>query len=98
VCVSALLITFLDAFINVFFGALTIVIFARVLLSWVQARLPWGLNDFIFSVTEPIMAPIRRALPVAAGMDFSPLITLVLLQLVEQLVLRALPPTLPCLT
>jgi YggT family protein len=98
VCVSALLITFLDAFIIVFFGALTIVIFARVLLSWVQARLPWGLNDFSFSVTEPIMAPIRRALPVAAGMDFSPLITLVLLQLVEQLVLRALPPTLPCLT
>jgi YggT family protein len=97
VCVSALLITFLDAFVNVFFGALTIVIFGRVLLSWVQARLPWGLNDFIFSVTEPIMAPIRRALPVAAGMDFSPLIALVLLQLVEQLVLRALPPTLPCL-
>jgi len=51
-------------------------------------------DDFIFSVTEPILAPIRRALPMAAGMDFSPLIALVLLQLVEQLLLRILPPAL----
>jgi uncharacterized protein YggT (Ycf19 family) len=33
-------------------------------------------------------------LPVAAGMDFSPLIALVLLQLIEQLLLRILPPVL----
>jgi len=85
---------YLEAFINVLFLGLTLLIFGRVILSWVSTRLPWGLNDFIFSVTEPILAPIRRALPMAAGMDFSPLIALVLLQLVEQLLLRILPPAL----
>jgi YggT family protein len=93
-CPGCLVIVYLEAFINVLFLGLTIAIFGRVLLSWVSTRLPWGLSDFIFSVTEPILAPIRRALPVAAGMDFSPLIALVLLQLVEQLLLRILPPVL----
>jgi YggT family protein len=93
-CAGCLVVVYLEAFINVLFLGLTIVIFGRVILSWVPARLPWGLNDFIFSVTEPILAPIRRALPMAAGMDFSPLIALVLLQLIEQLLLRILPPAL----
>jgi YggT family protein len=93
-CAGCLLAVYLEAFINVLFLGLTIVIFGRVILSWVPTRLPWGLNDFIFSVTEPILAPIRRALPMAAGMDFSPLIALVLLQLVEQVLLRILPPAL----
>ncbi|MHB8631332.1 MAG: YggT family protein [Candidatus Limnocylindria bacterium] len=93
-CTTCLLIVYAQAFINVLFLGLTIAIFGRVLLSWVPTRLPWGLNDFIFSLSEPILSPIRRALPAAAGMDFSPLIALVLLQLVEQLVLRLLPPVL----
>jgi YggT family protein len=93
-CAGCLFVVYLEAFINILFLGLTIVIFGRVILSWVPTRLPWGLNDFIFSVTEPILSPIRRALPMAAGMDFSPLIALVLLQLIEQLLLRILPPAL----
>ena len=93
-CAGCLLVVYLEAFINVLYLGLTLLIFGRVLLSWMPTRLPWGLNDFIFSVTEPILAPIRRALPMAAGMDFSPLVALVLLQLVERLLLRILPPAL----
>lgn len=96
-CVSALLITFAEAFINVFFNALMLAIFARVILSWVPTRLPLGLNDFVFAVTEPILGPIRRLLPAAAGMDFSPLVAFVALQVVPSMVLRLLPATLPCL-
>ena len=93
-CGTCLLIVYVEAFINVLSGALTIAVFARVLVSWVPTRLPWGLNDFVFAVTEPILGPIRRALPAAAGMDFSPLIALVALQLVTSLLLRVLPPAL----
>jgi YggT family protein len=97
-CVSALLITFIDAFVQVFFGALTIAIFIRVILSWVQTRLPFGISEFVFAVTEPILGPIRRMLPAAGGMDLSPLIALIALQyLLEPLVLRLLPAALPCL-
>ena len=93
-CASCLVVLYLEAFINVLYLGLTGVIFGRVLLSWIPTRLPWGLNDFIFSVSEPILAPIRRALPIAAGMDFSPLIALVLLQLIERVLLRMLPTAL----
>jgi YggT family protein len=93
-CAGCVVAVYLEAFINVLFLGLTVAIFGRVILSWVPMRLPWGLGDFIFSITEPILAPIRRALPMAAGMDFSPLIALVALQLVEQLLLRILPPAL----
>jgi YggT family protein len=91
-CAGCLLVLYLEAFINVLFLGLTVVIFGRVLLSWVSTRLPWRLGEFIFSVSEPMLAPIRRALPVTAGMDFSPLIALVLLQLIKPLILGILPP------
>jgi len=93
-CAGCLVNVYLEAFINVLYLALTIAIFARVILSWIPTRLPWGLNDFLLSVTEPILGPIRRAVPIAAGFDFSPLIALVLLQLAEQLLLKILPPVL----
>jgi len=92
VCATCLAIVYLEAFINVLYLALTIAIFGRVILSWVPTRLPWGLNDFLFSVTEPLLGPIRRALPLAAGMDLSPLVALIGLQLAEQLLLKLLPP------
>ena len=70
----ALLIVFIEAFINVLAQALTLAIFARVILSWVPVRLPWGLGEFVFAVSEPILAPIRRALPPMSGIDLSPLV------------------------
>jgi YggT family protein len=88
------LILFIEAFINVLAQALTVAIFARVLLSWMPAKLPWGLGDFVFSITEPILSPIRRALPFAGGMDFSPLVALIGIQVVASILLRILPPTL----
>jgi YggT family protein len=89
-----LLVLYLGVFVNLLFLGLTIVIFGRVLLSWIPTRLPWGLNDFVFSVSEPILAPIRRMLPMAGGMDLSPLVALVLLRLVESLLFRLLAPVL----
>jgi len=90
----AIVIVFLEAFINVLAQALTFAIFVRVLLSWVPMRLPWGLGEFVWSVTEPILAPIRRALPFMGGLDFSPLLALFAIQGVAPVLLRILPPTL----
>ena len=92
-CTSCLLIVFAEAFINVLAGALTLAIFARVILSWIpNARLPFGLGDFVFGVSEPILSPIRRATPFFGGIDFSPFIALFAIQLVSTLILRAIPP------
>jgi len=90
-CGSCLFFLFLEAFVNVLSGALTLAIFGRVLLTWIPSRLPLGLNEFIGGVTEPILGPIRRMLPAAGGMDFSPFVALVGIQLATSLVLRVLP-------
>lgn len=90
----AFLILFLEAFINALAFGLTLAIFVRVLLSWVPIKLPWGLGEFVWSVTEPVLSPIRRALPFMGGIDFSPFIALIAIQVIESILLRILPPPL----
>lgn len=89
------LLVFLEAFINVLAQALSLAIIVRVLLSWVPFRLPWGLGEFVWGISEPILAPIRRWLPFMGGMDLSPMVALIGIQIVESVLLRILPPTFP---
>jgi len=87
------LIVFIESFINVLGWALTLAIFVRVILSWIpNARLPFGLGEFVFAVSEPILGPIRRAMPFFGGVDFSPLVALLLIQVASSVLLRVLPP------
>lgn len=69
---------------------LSVLIIARVLLSWFQ---PQGTNpivQWIYRLTEPIMAPVRNLLPQMGGIDFSPILVLFGLQLLEQLLVNVL--------
>jgi len=61
--------------INILYWGLFILIFARIIFSWVNFG-PYELRDLVFRLTEPILAPVRRILPTSAGMDFSPMIVL----------------------
>lgn len=47
------------------------------------------LYDVIFAVTEPVLAPIRRILPQTGMIDFSPLVLIIILVVIER-VLNAL--------
>jgi YggT family protein len=44
------------------------------------------LND----ITEPILGPIRRILPPLGGIDLSPLVAIILIQVISNLLLQAL--------
>jgi len=45
----------------------------------------------IVDLTEPIIAPIRRVVPPVGGMiDLSPLIALILLQVIERVIINSL--------
>ena len=70
---------FLENFIRFVLIALWVLIFARVLLSWVNPRGGGALADFVIQTTEPILAPIRRLLPRSGMFDFSSLIVLLVL-------------------
>jgi YggT family protein len=93
VCPGCLFVVFLEALINVLSWALTLSIFMRVILSWVPGmRLPFGLGEFVWNISEPILGPIRRAIPLFGGIDFSPFIALLAIQAVASVLLRVLPP------
>jgi YggT family protein len=65
--------------------AFTLLIFGRVLLSWVDPAGRSQVGSFIYAVTEPILAPIRRALPRTGAFDLSPLIVLIFLSVLIRL-------------
>ncbi len=45
-------------------------------------RLVWSIGDFLYRVTEPVLAPIRNMLPNLGGIDISPWIVVLLIQIV----------------
>lgn len=77
-----------------FFTAIYWLIFARIILSFVAAFMridPYHpVMRFIYEITEPIMAPFRRLIPPVGGMDFSPIVVFLVLQLLEKWILDLL--------
>ncbi|MCC6604573.1 MAG: YggT family protein [Anaerolineae bacterium] len=80
--------------IHIIFRAFTYLVFARVILSWVRVD-PyhpfWGpILRFVYQATEPLLNPVRRLMPNMGGLDLSPLIVLVGLDLVRMLLIQIL--------
>ena len=59
------------------------IILVRVVLSWLPVDRDQAWARFIVDVTEPLVGPIRRILPPFGGLDFSPLVAMLLLQLLR---------------
>lgn len=79
--------SFVRALVDNLFTALWLILFARIVLSWVRPNPYHPIVQFIYQVTEPIMAPFRRLLPPAGGIDFSPIITFIALRFVHWIVI-----------
>src|SRR6201994_1872648 len=45
-------------------------------------RIVWTIGDFLYRVTEPVLRPIRNLMPNLGGIDLSPWIVVVLIQIV----------------
>jgi len=76
--------------IDTLFYAFSLAILIRVILSWVRFDPYHPVSVLIHQVTEPVLAPIRRFLPSTGMIDFSPLIALVLIQVVQVVLSRLL--------
>jgi YggT family protein len=76
---------FLSNLLQVAFVALWLLVLGRVLISWFDPVGRTQLGAFLVSTTEPILAPIRRALPQTGMVDFSPLIVLIVLSVLWRL-------------
>lgn len=86
---------FLQTFISyaVFFFTLAMIV--RVIMSFVVyfVRPPYpallvSIDRVVNQITEPILAPIRRMLPSFGGLDFSPMVVIIILVLIERVLAR----------
>ncbi len=60
------------------------IIIARAILSWVNPDPYNPVVRFLHRVTEPVLRPIRYRLPtLAAGLDLSPVVVLLVIKFVE---------------
>jgi YggT family protein len=64
-------------------------LFLRIVLSWFPISpggAMAGIFSFLYTITEPVLGPVRRMLPPVGmggmGLDLSPIIVLLVLQLV----------------
>jgi len=82
----------LIGFVGWLLGLYSWVIIAAALISWVSPDPRNPIVMFLRQVTEPVLAPVRRFLPPwkTGGLDFSPLIVILVIQFVERVVLPGL--------
>ncbi len=66
------------------------VIFVQVILSWISPRTYNSVTALVYQLSEPLLQPARRLLPATHGMDFSPILVFILLQLSLMLLVRPL--------
>lgn len=69
--------------INIFFYALVI----RVIMSWLSVTLENPAYEIVYVLTEPILKPIRRFIPLIGGFDLSPVIVALVLKALDIMVL-----------
>jgi YggT family protein len=82
---------FVDVLVLALFGvirlaisAMTALVIIYAILSWVQTDSPMA--DVVDRLASPLLRPIRRVIPLVGGIDLSPLVLLVLLQVLAMVV------------
>ena len=73
-------------FVLIFCQALTLIIVARALLSWVVPNPYEQPMRFLYEITEPVLVPLRRIIPRMGMIDITPMVAILILQVVAWLV------------
>ncbi len=72
-------------FIRLLCQVLSLAIIIRIILSWFAPRSANTFSVIFYRITEPLLAPLRRIIPRAGMFDFSPLVAIIILQLIVQI-------------
>ena len=82
---------FLINFFDLLFTLLGFAIIARALVSWLPIDRYHPIIRVLDQITEPILAPLRRHIPPVGGMmDITPIVALILIQILQAIVHRVL--------
>lgn len=66
------------------------IIIGRAVISWVNPDPYNPIVRFLTSVTEPVLYPIRRRLPIFGGFDFSPIVVILAIIFVQTFLVQSL--------
>ena len=72
----------LFSIIRLLCDVITIIILLRVVVSWISPGSTNMLVVVLYRLTEPILAPLRRIIPRVGRLDFSPLVAIILIQVI----------------
>lgn len=76
--------------VYVIFQVMMWLIAIRCILSFIRHDPYQPIIRFIYEVTEPVMAPFRRLMPTAGGIDFSPIVVFFVLYLLQSLIISVI--------
>ena len=77
--------------INTVFRLYSYLILARIFLTWIPLDPYNPVVQFIYRITEPVLAPFRIILPLGGmGLDLSPIIVFLLLNLLQRSIINIL--------
>lgn len=76
---------FLRQTVNILADLLITLIILRIILSWLVRDQSSILVRFLNEATEPLLNPIRKALPRTGMLDLSPIIAYFLIELIRSL-------------
>jgi YggT family protein len=65
-------------------------IIVQVVLSWLAPRTYHPVTALLYQLNEPLLAPARRLIPPISGLDLSPLLVIVAIQLLKMLLVAPL--------
>jgi YggT family protein len=88
--VASLLILSLASLLRLLVYVYFFSILIQIILSWVRPGDHNPLTDVLYSLNEPLLGPARRLLPPISGLDLSPILVIVLLQLTLMLIIAPL--------
>lgn len=67
------------------------VIIIRALISWVNPDPYNPIVQFLYKITEPVLYPIRKAIPISGlGIDFSPIIVFLIIIFLQNFLVQTL--------
>lgn len=67
----------------------SLIVLGAVIISWIQLPPTHPIANFLRAMTEPLLAPIRQILPAMGGIDFSPMVLLIVVRMLRAMILSA---------
>jgi YggT family protein len=71
--------------------AMQFAIIGRMLFSWIDPTGRTPIGAILMRITDPIILPIRRLMPAGGFLDFSPLVALLIIFILQKLLSSTFP-------